>query len=335
MNKIAMAAALALAAVASQARADPWQIRVGWVTAPTHLQPLIDELQKRHPEVFPNFGKTYVAAGVHFQGTTPQIQALAINELEVAAFGPEALALAVDNAKLDVRMIADVFQDGVPNYGTVTYVVLPDSPYKKVEDLKGKTIATNAIGSFGDSAMRIVMRSHGLGDRDFTTVETNFDTMPAMLDEHKVDLINLLPKFHYMLNQGKYRTLFTAADGEGRIQAVLWAMRADVLAAHRPAVVDFLADHIRAVQWLLAPAHHKEAVELAVAVTKAKPETLDFIFTKDDQFRAPDGRPDVAATQHAIDVEVKYGLIKEGVTVAPNYVDLSPVDDANKRLGGS
>jgi NitT/TauT family transport system substrate-binding protein len=335
MKKIAIAAAFGLAAVISQAQADPWQIRVGWVTAPTHLQPLIDELQKRHPELFPNFGKTYVAEGVHFQGTTPQIQALAINELEVASFGPEALALAVDNAKLDVRMIADVFQDGVPNYGSVTYVVLPNSPIKKVEDVKGKTVATNAIGSFGDSAMRIMMRMHGLSDRDFTSVETKFDTMPAMLDEHKVDLINLLPKFHYMLNQGKYRTLFTAADGEGRIQAVLWAMRADVLAAHRPAVVDFLADHVRAVQWFLAPAHHKEAVEIAVAVTKAKPETLDYIFTKDDSYRAPDGRPDVAATQHAIDVELKYGLIKQGVTVAPKYVDLGPVEEAAKRLGGS
>jgi ABC-type nitrate/sulfonate/bicarbonate transport system substrate-binding protein len=183
--------------------------------------------------------------------------------------------------------------------------------------------------------MRIMMRMHGLSDRDFTSVETKFDTMPAMLDERKVDLINLLPKFHYMLDQGKYRTLFTAADGEGRIQAVLWAMRADVLAAHRAAVVDFLEDHVRAVQWLLAPAHHKEAVEIAVAVTKAKPETLDYIFTKDDSYRAPDGRPDVAATQHAIDVELKYGLIKEGVTVAPKYVDLGPVEEAAKRLGGS
>ena len=97
--------------------------------------------------------------GVRFQGTTPQIQALAINELEVAAFGPEALALAVDNAHLDVRMIADVFQDGVPDYGTVTYVVRKDSPIKTVEDLHGKTVATNAIGSFGDSAMRINLRA--------------------------------------------------------------------------------------------------------------------------------------------------------------------------------
>jgi len=328
-------AALALTAALTPASADPWKMRIGWVTTPGHMQPLIDALQKRHPELFHHFGQSYVAEGVHFQGTTPQIQALAINELEIAAFGPEALALAVDNAHLDVRMIADVFQDGVPGYGTVTYVVRKDSPIKTIEELKGKTVATNAIGSFGDSAMRINLREHGISDRDITTVEAPFPAMPAMLDEGKVDLINLVTNFHYMIDNGKFRVLFTGADGEGRIQAVLWAMRADQIAAHHAALVDFLEDHIRAVQWLLDPAHREEMLAIASDVTKAKPETLRYTYTAVDQFHAPDAKPDVAGTQHAIDIENKYGLIHETLTVAPKYVDLGPVEEAAKRLGGS
>ncbi len=328
-------AALALAAAANPASADPWNIRVGWVAAPDHMQPIIDELHKRHPELFHHFGQSYVAAGVHFQGTTPQIQALAINEIEIASFGPEALALAVDNAHLDMRMIADVFQDGVPGYGTVTYVVRKDSPIKTIEELKGKTVATNAFGSFGDSAMRINLREHGISDRDITSVEAPFPAMPAMLDEGKVDLINLLPIYRYMLNEGKYRVLFTGADGEGHIQAVLWAMRAEQIAAHRAALVDFLEDHIRAVQWLLNPAHHEEMVGMVSEVTKLKPELIGFTYTNVSPYHAPDGKPDVAATQHALDMETKYGLIHQTLTVAPNYVDLGPVEDAAKRLAGS
>ena len=326
----------ALVACGAQgASADPWKVRVGWVTTPTHVQPIIDELHNRHADLFPNFGKTYDVESIHFQGTTPQIEAMATNDLDVAAFGPEALALAVDNAHLDVRAIADVFQDGVPGYGTITFVVRSDSPIRKVEDLKGKVVATNAIGSFGDSAMRINLRAHGLQDKDFTTVQANFNNMPAMMDEGKVDLINLLPQFRYLMTeQHKYRQLFTAADGEGRIQAVLWAMRADVLAAHRAQVVDFLADHIRALRWLLDPAHHEEAVAIAAAVTKAKPETLAYVFTKEDSYRDPDGKPDIAATQHALDVELKYNIIKQTVTVAPKYVDLGPVEEAAKRVTG-
>lgn len=317
----------------SSASADPWTVRVGWVTTPTHAQPIIDELHNRHPELFPNFGKTYTVESMHFQGTTPQIEALATNDLDIAAFGPEALALAVDNAHLDVKAIADVFQDGVPGYGTITYVVRADSPIHKIEDLRGHVVATNAIGSFGDSAMRINLRKHGLQDKDFTTVEANFNTMPAMLDEGKVDLINLLPQFRYLMTeQHKYRQLFTAEEGEGRIEAVLWAMRADVLAAHRAAVVDFLADHIRALRWLLDPAHHEEAVAICAAVTKAKPETLEYVFTKADSFRDPNGKPDIAGAQRALDAEVKYGIIKKTVTVAPKYVDLGPVEEAAKRV---
>jgi ABC-type nitrate/sulfonate/bicarbonate transport system substrate-binding protein len=337
VRNISAAAAIAVfaACVAAGADADPWKVRVGWVTTPTHMQPVIDELHNLHPELFPNFGKSYVVESMHFRGTTPQIEALATNDLDIAAFGPEALALAVDNAHLDVRMIADVFQDGVPGYSSITYVVRKDSPIHKVEDLRGKVIATNAIGSFGDSAMRIMLRKHGLQDKDFTTVEANFNTMPAMLDEGKVDLINLLPQFRYLMTeQGKYRPLFTAEDGEGRIQAVLWAMRADVLAAHRAAVVDFLADHIRAVRYLIDPAHHEETVAIAAAVTHAKPETLAYVYTKADSYHAPDGKPDVAGTQRALDVELKYGLIKQTVRVSPKYVDLGPVEEAAKRLGG-
>ena len=330
------AAAAAIAAsicLASGASADPWKARVGWVTTPTHAQPIIDELYNRHHEVFPNYGKSYVVDSIHFKGTPPQITALATNELDIAALGPEALALAVLNAHLDVRMIADVFQDGVPGYQSVTYAVRADSPFHKVEDLRGKVIATNAIGSFGDSAMRIMMRMHGLSDKDFTSVEANFNTMPAMLDEGKVDLINLLPKFHYRLKQGKDRILFQAKDGEGRIQAVLWAMQAKDLAAHRAAVVDFLEDHIRAVRYLIDPKHHDETVAICAAVTKAPPDTLQTVYTKDDSYHDPNGKPDVEATQHGLDVELKYGLIKQSIKVAPKYVDLGPVEEAAKRLG--
>jgi sulfonate transport system substrate-binding protein len=324
--------AVAMMAGIASAAAEPLKIRVGWATTPTHVQPIVDELQKRHPEIFVHFGKSYVAQGSRFQGSTPQIQALAIGELEIAAFAPSAFSLAVTNAKLDIKVVADVFQDGKPDYGTVTYVVRADSPIKTVEQLRGKNIATNAIGSFGDSAMRIMMRKHGLADRDFTSVETNFANMPAMLDDGKVDMINLVPQYRYMLTSGKYRLLFTAFDAEGLIEAQFWAMRADFIAAHHAPLVDFFEDHIRAVRWLLDPENHKEAVAITAAVTKAAPDTIDYIFTKADSYRAPDALPDIPALQHAVDNDVAMGVVPARIEIAPKYVDLSLVEEAKQRL---
>ncbi len=89
------------------------------------------------------------------------------------------------------------------------------------------------------------------------------------------------------------------------------------------------------MQWLLDPSHRSEMLEIAAAVTKQKPEALVYTYGPNDQFHAPDAKPDVAATQHAIDIENKYDLIHQTLTVAPNYVDLGPVEEAAKRLGGS
>ncbi len=147
-----------------------------------------------------------------------------------------------------------------------------------------------------------------------------------------MDLINLLPQFQRFLTDGKYRALFTAADGEGRIQGQIWAMRADFIAAHRAALIDFFEDHVRAVQWLLNPANHKEAVAIAAAIAKTSPEKLDYMYTKNDSYHAPDARPDIPATQKSIDINVQLGLLKKGLKIAPKYVDLSLLDAANKRV---
>src|SRR5436309_15977435 len=90
---------------AATARAEPMAIRVGWVVTPGHLAPLIEALGKREPSVFKHLGKSYVLQTVRFQGTTPQIQAQAIGELEVAALSTAALALSISNAHLDQRVV--------------------------------------------------------------------------------------------------------------------------------------------------------------------------------------------------------------------------------------
>src|SRR5580704_16971331 len=97
-------------ATVAEAASTAFQIRVGWAQTPGHLAPLVAELAKRHPEIMANRGKTYEFVPIRYAGSTPQIQALAIQELEVAAFSNSALALAITDAHLDVKIVADVLQ---------------------------------------------------------------------------------------------------------------------------------------------------------------------------------------------------------------------------------
>src|SRR5438270_3833224 len=140
-KQIAAVAGVALALVlAGTAQADPLTIRVGWVQTPGHLAPLIEALGKAHPEVFKHLGKSYEVQAVRFNGTTPQIQAMAIKELEIASQSSSALALAILNARLDLRVVSDVLQDGHQGYFSQDYVVRSDGPIQKIEDVKGHRV---------------------------------------------------------------------------------------------------------------------------------------------------------------------------------------------------
>ncbi len=324
--------AVSLAVVA---QADPFPIRIGWVQTPGHMAPVIEALSKKHPELFKHLGQSYVMQPIRFNGTTPQIQAQAIDELEIASQAPSALALAITNAHLDERVVADVLQDGRDGYFSENFVVKADGPIKTIDDVKGKRIATNTIGSASDSAMRTMFHKHGIQDADFTTVETNFANMPAMLEGGKLDMIGLLPQFAKgMVDNPAYKVLFTSRDAVGPSQGVMWAIRSKTIAAHRAAFVDFFEDYIRGVRWFLDPANHKEAVAICAEVTKLPEENLDYAFTKADFYHSPDAVPDIPLVQKEIDEAVELKVLPKPVKIAPDYVDLSLVQEAKQRLDG-
>ncbi|MGE5268507.1 MAG: ABC transporter substrate-binding protein [Thiohalocapsa sp.] len=328
---IVAVALLGLAAAATAA--EPMKIRVGWVVTPGHLAPLIEALGKRHPEVFKHLGKSYVMEAVHFRGTTPEIQAQAINELDVASMSNAAVALAITNAHLDERIVADVVADGMEGYFSENFVVAADGPIKKIEDVKGHRVATNAIGSASDAAMRTMLHRHGVKDSDFTTVEANFANMPSMLESGKVDMIGVLPQFaHGIIGNPKYKVLFTGKDAVGPTQAVVWVIRSEVIKAHRPVFVDFMEDHIRARRWLLDPKNRQEALAITSEVTKLPLDKLQFAFTKDDFYRSPDARPELKSVQQEIDEAVKLGVLPKRIEIQPHYVDLSLIEEAKKRI---
>src|SRR5512142_1024212 len=287
-------AALCAAALTTAAAADPVRLRIGWAQVPTQITPLVAELAKTHPQLFPNLNRTYTYEPVRFQGSPPQIQAFAAGEVEVAAFGPSALALAVTNAHLDPRVVADIAQDGgSKGYYTTWWAVRKDSPIKTLADMKGHTAIVNAKGASTDMFLRQTLRRNGVADSDFTEIEADFTNMLPMLEAGKGDIAPVMAQFnHDFLATGRYRVLFTTTDAVGGDDQVLfWAMRAEFIKDHRSAIVDMLTDHMAAVRWFLDPANRNEALALTHDFTKQSLQALDYSFTKDDVYRSPDLLP--------------------------------------------
>jgi NitT/TauT family transport system substrate-binding protein len=323
-------AALAPIALAAAAKAEPVKIRSAWVAPVSNWASIV--LEKK--DLARHLGKSYTLEAVRFAGTPPMITAIANGELEIANLAYSTFPLAVQNANLDdLRVIADEFQDGVAGYHSNEFSVLTDSPIKKVEDLKGKVIATNAMGSAVDIVSRAMLKKHGLEDkRDYTIVEAPFPTMKAMLKEKKADLIPSVPPFNFDPElKAASRVLFTSKEAIGISQFIVWAARKSFIDKNRAAMVDFMEDMLRIERWFMDPKNHAEVMQIAAKVTKAPPERFGWLFTKQDYYRNPDMLPDLDALQSNVNTTHQLGFIKAPMDVK-SYADLSLAKEAAQRL---
>jgi sulfonate transport system substrate-binding protein len=330
LTKWMLAGLCALALTGATAAQTPVKIRVAWVAPISNWASIL--LEKK--DLAKHLGKSYTLEPVRFAGTPPMITALATGELEVANLAYSTLALAIQNAGIDdLRVIADEFRDGAPGYYSQEYFVLKDGAIKKPEDLKGKVVATNAVGSAVDVATRAMLRKSGLEDkRDYTVIEAPFPTMRAMLAEKKVDLVPGVLPFSLDPELRKIATpLFRQSDAIGVTQMIVWTARKSFTDKNRAAMVDFMEDTLRIVRWYLDPANQKEAAEIAARVTKQPAERFGWLFTKGDYYRDPNMIPDLNALQRNVDMTRDLGFVKSSLDIK-KYTDLTIVEEAAKRL---
>lgn len=199
--------------------------------------------------------QSYVMETARFQGSTPIISALATGDIDIPFLGFLSVPLAIQNAGLsDARVIVDEIQDGVPGYFTQPFLVRKASAI----------LATNAVGSAVDIAMRAMLTKHRLDpNKDVTIVEAAFPNMKAMLAEPKVDLVpSVLPFPEDPELNAQSRVLFTQRDAMGRSELGIWVARQALIMKNRAALVDFLEDHLRMVRFYTDPANHSEAVKI-------------------------------------------------------------------------
>jgi len=325
----ALCAAAFAVSCAGAAGAEPVQIRIAWV-APGNWASIW--LQKK--DLARHLGQSYEMVPEHYVGTPPMITAMANNEVEITNLAYSTLGIAVENAGLDdLRIVADEFQDGVGEYYSEEYMVLKDGPIQKVEDLKGKVVATNAAGSAVDVAMRAMLHKHGLEpNRDYTVVEAPLPAMKAMLAEKKVDLIPSVLPFSYDPELRKVaRDLFVQKEAIGVSDMIVWVARKPFIDKNRAALVDFFEDTLRIVHWYSDPKNHEAAMDIVGTLTKRPPQIFGWLFTKRDVYHDPNMLPNLDALQKNVDLTHDLGFVNAKFDVK-EHSDLSMVEEAAKRL---
>jgi NitT/TauT family transport system substrate-binding protein len=331
MARVSTALAAAAAVIlAFGANAEPLKVRIQYADPTTHLTPLVPVMPAG---VLRHYGTSYVIDPIFIQGSSPSITALAANELELAALGSQSLAIAVGEAKLDVRAIAQVITVAAPGRPSGWYWARKDE-IKRVEDLKGKVVATNARGGTVHAGSLLYLKRHGLEEtRDYQTVELRFPAMlPALLGA-KADLVFLVEPFdHDAEANPKLVKLFSAAEAMGQVETGFWVGRTDWIAKNRATLVDMLEDMILFRKWCYDPAHSQEARELLSKIGKRPVAQFAKVFTKDDTLqRNIDLQLDVANIQRNIRDLNEAGAMNLNIE-AKNYVDMSIAKDAAARL---
>lgn len=327
---LAASAAMALFGAPGASAQEPVKIRHSFVVPVANWTPILEAKK----DLAKHWGKSYVMEATRYRGTPPMITALANNELDIAVLAYSTFGLAIQNAGLDdLRVIADEFQDGVPGYFSNQYWVRKDSGINKIEDLKGKVLATNAQGSGIDIAMKAALKKHGLeSNRDFTVIEAPFPTMAAVLKDGKADLVSVVMPFALSPVLKKHgKLLFDQTAGLGRSEFVFWTARKSFLDKNRAAMVDFMEDVLRIERWYLDPKNHDEVAKIASGFLKVPPERFGWLFTKADYYRDPNGLPDLEALQNNVNTAAELGFLKPGLDVKA-HSDLSIVKEAAARL---
>ena len=325
-----VASALAVIAfsfvAASSSVSAQMKIRAAWSQTPGHLLPLIFTGKQG----LVHYGKSYTVDLIRMQASGPMMQALVGGEIEMGALATTMLYVLTNNAKADVRLVADVIQDR-PGYWSSPFMVRNDSGINKVEDLRGKRVGTASIGASSDTAMRTYLRRHGLTDKDFNSIEVAFGNIPAMLMAGKIDLGIILPQFQKSVDHTQVKPLFTMNDATGTQQTVGIIMKKDVIDKNRAVLLDFFEDYIRGTRWFLDPANREAAIKVATEFTKQPRESLDYFLTKRDYYRDPDARPYLEGAQQALNVSHEAGVFPTKFDVKP-YVDASLIDEAKARI---
>ena len=331
---IAVSAVLGLSVLASGSvsGAEPLKIRADWSVIPGQFAPLIASLPKYAPDVYRHYGKSYVVEPIHMRGGGATLTALASGQTDLSTLSPQSLVLGVVTAKLDLRVVGQQISTEVPGY-LKTYWWVKKSEIHRIEDLKGKTIGVNALGSNVDAAQKIVMEAHGLHEpQDYRLAEVRFPAQIPALKAGRIDAAILVPPFNYIAEKDpNLKPLFSVGDGFGPVETLVWMARADWVKAHRAALVDFFEDNIRMRRWMFDPKNRATAIKQISDITKIPAEKYaGWVYTHKDYYYRPNATVDVARFQNNVDTMFKAGVVPKDIDVKP-YIDNSIALEAAAR----
>lgn len=199
---------------------------------------------------------------IDFGGGSKMAQALAAGSIDIGDGAGTEMAFIAKGAP----MLAVCESTGpAPFLG----VGVPwDSPVKKLEDLKGKTIGVSSPGSFSDWSARQLARKFGWGENGVKAVAIGGGSAPARaaFRTHQVDAVIAGTSLFLAFEESKEgRLVAPVSSYEGNVASGALFASNQLMASKPDAIRAFLAAWIETVNYMRA--HKAETVKITSGIT--------------------------------------------------------------------
>ncbi len=190
------------------------------------------------------------------------VQSLIKNEEDVAtAAFDNVVAYQEGQGEVKLSTAPDLFAFMGFSRGTVRLVVSPD--VKDYDDLRGKTLAVDAIATGYSLVLQKLLQLGGLEDGDYRLEPVGSTATRAQaLMENKFSGTILTTPLEIAPESRGYRRLANAVDVLGPYQTIVGITRRSWARANRDALVSFIRASTEAIDWLYDPKNRAEAVQI-------------------------------------------------------------------------
>ncbi len=296
-------------------------IKAGYVVPAENIISLF-EIPFFQESVLKDYGKKYKIDLLRLSSTPDLVAALAAGEIQVGHLATISFASAIakDVVPSGLIIIAGDAFDAYPGYYSFTCLTLTDSPINTVEDLRGKKIGINALGTAVHFAASAVLKAHGIDPKkDVTFVEVGpFTALAPSLKDKKIDAGIFPPAYYWpVIGEGIYKKVFDSKEGFTYPYANLFlCARGDFLAAQKDAIKAFLSDYDRLMEYIYTPENRESVVDVVSKHFGLSKEALArYWLTEKDFYRS--AKVDKVGVQYGLTKLFELGFVDKLLDVTP------------------
>jgi ABC-type nitrate/sulfonate/bicarbonate transport system substrate-binding protein len=315
---VAAAAALALVASAQPGRADDTKLTVV-------VFPGVQNLPMFAAQAKGFYAKRGLDVDIKFTPNSDELRnGLAEARYHIAHSAIDNAFALKDKANADVAVVLG--GDNSFNH----LIVQPD--IKSLADIKGKTVAVDAVNTAYAFQLYEMLRQKGLnkGDYEIKPVGGTGLRLDAMTKDKTMVAAMLNPPFSVRAEKAGLKDMGTAAAALGAYQGTSAFVLRNWGKANADTLVKYIEAYIEGRRWSFDPKNRAEAVALLAERLKLPPDIAGQAYdsTKDDF--SPDGAIDMEGVKNVLKLRAQY----EGGTPADpeKYLDLSYYQKARAGL---